>query len=369
MGKCQSKPGVKGEEGDAALVSLEAVAKEYGASIEHLVSWAKSGTPEQKAKSAQALARLAEQDEHQVLLVSKAGVLTPLVGLLHSEDSMIRSAAIAALANLALHESNQDTIVKEVGAARVVQLARGAGTAPGAAPDEGHGRVRLHAAGAIANLAYNNPRAEKALLDAGAAEALSECVRSPDEALAAEAGAALANLARNPASHQRLLSGGAAEALHGLLARGREGQTQAARALHNLALGEAGASGAALRERGVLAAYVGLVQEPDAELARLGVAALEALSADAGTAASLVQDYVGAVEALLLLLKSEVHRHLAVRTVANLCAVKANHPRLTAAGAVGALISLTRLEDVEVHAAAQVALTAIAESGGLSRSC
>jgi hypothetical protein len=62
--------------------------------------------PPKQRQAARALARLAEEDEHQVLIVQK-GALNPLSNLVKSDHLDIQRAAAAALANLALAESNQ----------------------------------------------------------------------------------------------------------------------------------------------------------------------------------------------------------------------------------------------------------------------
>lgn len=79
----------------------------------------------------------------------RTGALRPLGDLLDSSGIDIQRAAAAALANLALADENQARIAEELGLSKIIGLAR--------SPDV---YVQQHAAGAIANLAFENPTME-----------------------------------------------------------------------------------------------------------------------------------------------------------------------------------------------------------------
>eukprot|EP00899_Mesostigma_viride_P022417 jgi/Mesvir1/335/Mv22742-RA.1 len=309
------------------------------------IQWTKNKNPELQCRGAQAIARLAENDGDQVLLVKK-GALPPLSLLLQSNYVDVQRGAAAALANLALAEENQLCVAREIGIGTIIALA--------CSPDE---QVQRHAAGAIANLVYRNPTMEVEIVVEGGLSPLIQLSKSPDPTVVCEAVAALANLARNPNNRERMAEPDILQPLLQLALHvsNEETERQTTRALTNLSLTESNKR--VIVSAGGTKALILALASSNVEVVRLAATALANLSGLPANARPMVEE--GVIPPLIPWLAKSEHEAVqaqVLRAIVNLSVLESNTPHLIQHGAVRVLKMLEQRPNADIREMAQRAL-------------
>ena len=129
-----------------------------GGAVKPLVDLLTNGTDGCQLYSASTLATIAAANTDYQLKIIEAGGIAPLVTLLRMGSNKAQENAAFALAELSEQRAQQDPILKAGVCNPLVRLLRGDVT------EDAH----LHAADAVANLAVQNPKAQKAFYEAGA---------------------------------------------------------------------------------------------------------------------------------------------------------------------------------------------------------
>ena len=216
-----------------------AIAKAGG--IKLLVDMVSSGTDGGQLHAASTLATLAGSAKELQLQIVQAGAIGPLVSLLKQGSNKAQVFAAAAVASVSEEPSHKEMVTKAGAIPPLVRLLRSDVACDG----------QVHASDAIANLSYQNVKAQKAIHEAGAIPLLLKLLESGKAQIsAANALSALMSPGPEPsnsppdltpANHETqeaIATGGAIAPLLSLLnGMNIVGQVHAASALSNIARG------------------------------------------------------------------------------------------------------------------------------------
>ena len=243
--------------------------------------------------------------------IAHAGKTAELVALLRGGSQDARKFALWAL-SLSISAENQETVLAEGGVAPIVAALANSpsghsdGNASDAAPHL-DAAVVCHASAALALLARDSKKAQKAIAEADGVAPLIQMVASKGVLSARESSAAaLADLALLPANAEAIVNAGAIAPLVALLREGRDlGKQCSAAALARLAHGEVALT--AIAEAGAIMPLIALLGGEHGEGAqREGAHALYALADFAPNRVAITQ--LGGIGPLVVLLGERAMR-------------------------------------------------------------
>lgn len=169
MGGNNSRPAGGGTEqtAPAPMFTLDE-GENIVASLRKLIPLVAAGDTTAQQKAASALANLAVQDEHQVTIVKEGGLLL-LVPLMKCADVEVQRLAAHAIANLAVNGDNREVIVAEGGIPPLIALMQSTTV-----------EVQRQSTKAIANLAVNATNKTR-IVEEGALPPVIDLVRDSEE--------------------------------------------------------------------------------------------------------------------------------------------------------------------------------------------
>ena len=177
-------------------------------------------------QAADALARLSQSDDNKPLIVA-AGAVKGLVALLGGNSADGKASAAEALRRLALNnDAAKEAMVKEGVISQLVALAR-----------DGSDVAKASAAGALMNIACNSDENKVKIAEAGGIEVLISVARAGGRGMETVAGALL-KLSFNDENKVKIAEAGGIEVLISVARDGGRGMETVAGALLNLSFND-----------------------------------------------------------------------------------------------------------------------------------